>query len=97
MVFSKREANSLATAGSNRPSGPLALLGAFNPSRIVGGIQPQTSQTVGFGDSKASTSRLRGSLPPRRGSGVVSRSVTARRAKLLASLIPGVAVLLYAK
>ena len=57
----------------------------------------QHSQIVGFGDYKASTSRLRGSLHPRRASGVLLLRVTARSAKLLASLIPGVAALLYAQ
>ncbi len=70
--------------------------------RVVSGVlnrraQSEQSQTVGFGDFKASTQRLRASLPPRTASGVLHRRVTARIAKLLASLIPGVAVLLYAK
>ncbi len=74
--------------------GPLALLGAFISLAELGIVQlpcdGQKSQIVGFGDFKASTSRLRGSLHPRTASGVLSPS----KAKLLALLIPVFAVLL---
>ncbi len=67
----------------------MALLGAFLCLAELGIVpslcDSQRSQTVGFGDYKASTSRFRGSLPPRRASGVLSRRVTARGAKLVAS------------